>query len=114
MSKKKAFSFKKDKYRSARGGYSRLLNIHCRKCNNLVAVYQKDGPGVLERLYIDRVFEPDELVNLQNSDIEGIQPLKCSKCNVVLGTPYIYEKENRKAFRLYEYSVLKKVRKLIA
>lgn len=28
--------FKKDKYKKARGGYSRLLEISCQKCGNII------------------------------------------------------------------------------
>jgi len=28
---------KKDKYKSSRGGYSRILNLYCRKCNNIIS-----------------------------------------------------------------------------
>jgi hypothetical protein len=62
---KNKLELKRDKYKSTRGGYSRLLNLHCRKCNSLVAVYQKDGPGNLRRLYLDRILAPDKLVGLQ-------------------------------------------------
>ena len=41
---KKKFSFKKDKYKSVRGTHSRLVNLHCRICGTLFAIYQKDGP----------------------------------------------------------------------
>ncbi len=110
--KKINFSFKKDKYKSARGGHSRLLSICCRKCENVVAVYQKDGPGNLRRLYLDRIFAPAILVGLQALSINDVSALKCKKCSEVLGTPYIYAKEKRKAFRLYQDSVIKRLRKL--
>ncbi len=110
--KKSSFSFKKDKYKSARGGHSRLLNILCRKCENIVAIYQKDGPGNLRRMYLDRIFAPQELTNLQTLDLKKIPVLKCKKCNEILGTPYIYVKENKKTFRLYQDAVIKKIRKL--
>lgn len=112
MNNKTNFSFKKDKYKSARGGYSRLLNVCCRKCESIVVVYQKDGPGNLRRLYFDRIFSPDNLTSLQALSIENVPELKCKKCNRVLGTPYIFEKEKRKAFRLYQDAVIKRVRKL--
>lgn len=110
--KKTSFSLQRDKYKSARGGYSRLLNVCCRKCENIVVVYQKDGPGNLRRLYLDRIFEPSEMVGLQSKNIKDIPALKCEKCSEVLGTPYIYIKEKRKAFRLYQDSVIKRLRKL--
>jgi hypothetical protein len=110
--KKTSFSFKKDKYKAARGGHSRLLNVCCRKCESVVVVYQKDGPGNLRRLYLDRIFEPVEMVGLQALSIKEVPALKCKKCAEVLGTPYIYIKEKRKAFRLYQDSVIKRLRKL--
>jgi len=110
---KTGFAFKKDKYKSARGGHSRLLNVFCRKCEHLVLVYQKDGPGNLRRLYLDRIFDPAELVGLQSLSIKDVPMLKCKKCGEVLGTPYIYPKEKRKAFRLYQDAVIKKIIKLI-
>lgn len=110
--KKTSFSFKKDKYKSARGGHSRLLNVCCRKCESVVAVYQKDGPGNLRRLYLDRIFEPAEMADLQVLNIKDVPFLKCAKCGEMLGTPYIYPKEKRKAFRLYQDSVIKRLRKL--
>lgn len=107
----KSFEFKKDKFKKSRGDWSRLLNIYCRKCNSLVTIYQKDGPGNLRRLYLDRIFAPEGLINLNLKKIEGITQFRCKKCTEVLGTPYIYEKENRKAFRLYVDAITKKIRK---
>jgi len=105
------FKFKKDKYKSKRGGYSRLLNIHCRKCEDIIAVYQKDGPGNLRRMYMDRIFDPEFLVGLQKKSIKEIQPLQCRNKHIV-AMPYIYEKEKRKAFRVFQDSVVKRIRKL--
>ena len=112
MSNKTSFSFKKDKYKASRGGHSRLLNVCCRKCESVVAIYQKDGPGNLRRMYMDRIFAPAELTGLQALSIKGAPALKCKKCGEVLGTPYIYLKEKRKVFRLYQDAVIKRLRKL--
>ncbi|MDD4784283.1 MAG: hypothetical protein WC483_02075 [Candidatus Paceibacterota bacterium] len=109
---KKKFIFKKDHFKSARGGHSRLLEIHCRKCENIIAFYQKDGPGELRRMYMDRIFEPAELAKLQSLDIKDIPVLKCNKCKEILGTPYIYMKEKRKAYRLYQDAIIKKLKKI--
>lgn len=108
---KAEFKLKKDKFKSSRGGYSKLLDIHCRKCDNVVAIYQKDGPGNLKRMYLDRIFFPEKLTNLQNSNLKDILELKCSKCGQILGSPYIYEKENRLAFRLFVDAVIKRTHK---
>ena len=104
--------FKKDKYKKARGGYSRFLEIKCEKCRNTLALYQKDGPGTLKRMYIDRIFSPEKLVKLQSIAVKKIPNLTCSKCKQVIGIPYIYPKEKRPAFRLFEGSVTKKIVKL--
>ena len=63
-------------------------------------------------MYLDRIFEPVELTGLESMDIKDVPALKCKKCSEILGTPYIYLKEKRKAFRLYQDSVVKRLRKL--
>jgi hypothetical protein len=106
------FEFKKDKYKIARGTYSRLLNLHCRVCGNILAIYQKDGPGDLRRLYMDRILYPKKLTNLEKKSLKKIKVLRCSKCDEDIGTPYVYKKENRKAFKVYQDAIVKKVRRL--
>ena len=96
------FEFKKDRYRVARGAYSRLINLFCRVCGKKLLTYQKDGPGNLRRLYLDRIFSPRNLTNLEVKPIKAISTLTCPKCKEEIGTPYIYQKENRKAFKLYQ------------
>ena len=109
---KKTFSIKRDKYKAARGGYSRLLNIYCRKCENAFLVYQKDGPGNLRRLYLDKICAPQDMSGLQALNIKDVPALKCKKCAEILGSPYIYKKEKRKSFRLYQDAIIKRLRKL--
>lgn len=104
-----SYIIKRDKYKQARGGHSRLLNVCCRKCEKVAVVYQKDGPGNLRRLYLDRIFNPENLTNLQSKAIENVKALKCHSCNEVLGIPYIYPKERRKAFRLFQDAVIKRI-----
>ncbi len=103
---------KSDKFKKIRGGYSRFLEIKCEKCKNVLALYQKDGPGPLKRMYIDRIFSPEKLVKLQNVVIKKIPNLICPKCKQVIGIPNIYQKEKRPAFRLFEGSVTKKIVKV--
>jgi len=103
---------KKDKYKSARGGYSRLLSLHCRECGNVICEYQKDGPGNLLRLYLDRIMAPEKLVDLQKENIKDVKPLKCDKCKCLIGMPYVYIKEKRKAFRVFQDAFVKKIKKL--
>ena len=91
---------KNDKYRKNRGGYSRLLDLSCSKCGAYLFSYQKDGPGILKRLYLDRI---EGKVTSKN--------LVCSKCKELLGVRIIYKKENRPAFRLFTGAVAKKIKK---
>lgn len=95
--------FKNDKYKRSRGGYSRLLKISCQKCGEDICMYQKDGPGNLRRMYIDRIIDPK--VSISKKDFS------CSKDHL-LGVKIIYEKEKRPAFRLFVDSVTKKIVRL--
>ena len=92
-------SFIKDKYTKSRGGYSRLLSITCNSCGNKIAQYQKDGPGILKRMYLDRILNPK---------LQG-KILSCSKCKELLGVLYIYKKEKRPAYKLFVGTVSKKM-----
>lgn len=91
---------KNDKYKHSRGGYSRLLHISCQKCSTHICNYQKDGPGILRRMYIDRINEPN--VSILKKE------LLCPN-NHLIGIKMIYEKEDRPAFRLFVDSVSKKI-----
>ena len=93
------FELKKDTYKAARGKYSRIIDLHCRICGNKIATYQKDGPGNLRRLYLDRIIEPKKLPK---------NKITCSRCEEDIGTIYVYKKENRKAFKLYQDALVKK------
>lgn len=89
-----------DSYKSSRGGYSRLYKISCQKCASQICLYQKDGPGNLRRMYIDRIRNPVISVNKRE--------LLCKEGHV-LGSKVNYEKENRPAFRLYVDAVTKEL-----
>lgn len=93
--------FKNDKYKKTRGGYSRFLDISCGYCGKHLFYYQKDGPGILKRMYIDRIFESEGLkLNTY---------LNCPKCKMVLAVAIIYKKENRSALRLFVGAITKKI-----
>ncbi len=100
---KQYFKLKNDRYRKNRGGYARFLNILCDSCSAHLVLYQKDGPGELKRMYLDRIFAP-KIKTKKTGDF------KCSACKKVIGTFYNYKKENRPAIRLYQGSVVKQVR----
>lgn len=94
---------KKDKYKKARGGYSRLLQISCQKCGKQVCQYQKDGSGNLRRMYIDRISANRVPVSGKNFNCPA---------GHLLGVKIIYEKEKRLAFRLFVDAVIKKIIKI--
>ncbi len=96
-------TFKKDQYRKNRGDYSRFLHIYCESCEKPLFLYQKDGPGPLKRMYIDRIITPE--VQYKKGDFA------CTHCSKVLGTFFVYDKEKRKAIRLYQDSIIKKIGK---
>jgi hypothetical protein len=95
---------KNDKYSQARGGWSRILEITCEKCSCHVCFYQKDGPGPLKRMYVDR------MIDVKPIDLK----FECSNCGTELGMKTTYAKENRSAYRLYQSSVNKKIVKQTA
>lgn len=93
------YRFKNDTYQKSRGGNSRVLDVICQDCNTHVTYYQKDGPGLLKRMYIDRFidFSPNT------------KELACQSCGRILGNLIKYKKENRPAYRLYVGAVVKKI-----
>ncbi len=93
------YKFKKDKYKSARRGYSRLLDISCEHCSAHLCYYQKDGPGILKRMYLDRIIDSKPTT----------KDLTCPNCQRTLGVLTVYEKEKRDAYRLFVGAVVKKV-----
>lgn len=99
------FILKQDKYREGRGGHSRLMEIKCAKCRGIICLYQKDGPGPLKRLYIDRILDP-KIVWKNNLK------LQCKKCKGLLGLASIYEAESRKCIILFQDVVVKTIVKI--
>lgn len=103
------FEPKRDRFYRSRGGRAKFLNIHCSQCGNHVALYQKDGPGALLRLYLDRIFAPELLAATCHSYLtrESMPPLVCSQCKRIIGVPMVYEPEKRLAYRLVPGAFLK-------
>lgn len=93
---------KRDKFRESRGGYSRALQISCGNCRRFICYYQKDGPGPLKRLYIDRIL--DLKVGQKKAG-----KLVCKSCKQCLGVASTYQKEHRKCFILFQDSVTKRI-----
>jgi len=92
--------YKNDEYKQVRGGYSRGYQIFCRKCNKPICAYQKDGPGNLRRLYLDRM-----------SQLGVSATKKELVCSVghVLGIKIVHAEhgESRPAFRLFVDAIIK-------
>lgn len=104
------YEVKSDKYTKARGGNPKFNIISCINCKHEIFLYQKDGPGKLLRMYLDKFVAPREIVDElkkinKKSDMKG---LKCPYCGELLGVPMIYEKENRLAFRLILNKITRK------
>ncbi len=87
---------KKDKYSRARGGTSQLLDISCASCKVHLVTYQKDGPGSLLRMYLDRM-EP----TLPHTNLVCV-------CGALIATPMVYKPESRLALRMVKGSFAKK------
>lgn len=100
---------KNDKYKRTRGGYSRLLEISCESCGKVICNYQKDGPGILRRMYLDRISNSKKYADLQHLNAKDVPELKCIPCARLLGVCVNYEKEDRLAYRLFVGAVTKKI-----
>lgn len=98
----------KDQFYQSRWGYLRALEITCRSCGWFISYYQKDGPGNLRRMYLDRMSQAKLPVHWR-VECEKLTPVRCPHCQKLLGTCYIYEKENREAIILYQDAVKKKI-----
>jgi hypothetical protein len=90
--------FKNDIFRKSRGGYSRLLEIRCSSCDRKLFNYQKDGSGIIKRMYVDRIY----------GEVDGSN-LRCKNCNKLIGNLTIYIKENRPAYAIIPGSIKKKI-----
>lgn len=101
--------FKNDKYKKSRGGYSRLVDIRCAKCNTHLFYYQKDGPGIIKRTYLDRIYGSKTYSGLERGSLKQTPQLICPSCKQHIGSPINYAKENRLAYRLFVGAITKKI-----
>lgn len=99
---------KVDQFSAARGGTSQFIDVRCRACGTFVLVYQKDGPGPLLRMYLDRIADPEALVSLmkKTTSAENIPLLVCEHCHGRLAEGMVYEKEDRLAYRVIEGAIV--------
>lgn len=102
----------RDRFSRARGGNSELLSLSCTRCNTEVMVYQKDGKGGLVRCYFDRMYLPKNPMNHfpleRNKPLSQLPNLHCPSCNTVIGTPMMFNKEHRLAYRVIRGTLAKK------
>ena len=103
--------WKNDPYRQARGGYARLLAVSCATCGTHLFYYQKDGPGIVKRLYLDRIYQSNAYAALHQCALQHLPQLLCPHCGEHLGVPMIYQKEQRLAFRLFAGAVTTQIHK---
>lgn len=75
-----------------------MLDISC-EYGHHVCFYQKDGPGPLKRMYVDR------MVGMSATG----ETLTCPGCAHELGVKIVYAKESRPAYWLFQSSVKKKI-----
>ncbi len=107
---KSEYKLKKDKYLRERGGTAKVQNIACAKCGTVLLVYQKDGPGWLKRIYLNRIVSPKAFADLQYqydaTNYKTMKKLVC-ECGALLGTPMLY-RDGRIAFHLERGSFKRK------
>ena len=105
--------FKNDTYKKSRGGYSRLLEIKCAVCETHICNYQKDGTGMLKRMYLDRMSQSQEYSDLKSDTFQQLPKLICPHCSEILGALIIYKREDRPAYRLFIGKITKKIIKVV-
>lgn len=100
----KKLQYKRDEYRTARGGRSKFIDLSCARCGKHIALYQKDGPGPLKRLYLDRIVGPSAfVVTLEKvRSLKEVPSFSCTSCREEFGIPMIYDKEKRLAYKLFQ------------
>ena len=91
-----------DAHQTARGGYSHFMRILCAKCDHNLASYQKDGPGLLRRLYHDRITSDTWPIHASGA------VATCPNCNKPIAFAYMYSKENRPCWLPIQYTLKKR------
>lgn len=91
---------KEDKYLKDRKGYSQFYSLHCAKCNEFLAHYQKDGSGAILRTYVDRINNSE-----YSKNFEIDKKFSCPKCERLIGLGYIHKKEDRPSYRIFHNAI---------
>lgn len=91
--KKQKFTIKKDKFLEQRGGTTKIIELLCIKCKQLIFIYQKDGPGWLKRCYLNRILFPEKYASLQDNkqikEEKNLPDFVC-KCGSKIGIPSLH------------------------
>ena len=91
--KARTFAYIHDQYTEKRGNPV-MLEITCAKCHQWVMDYQKDGPGRLLRLYLDRIYHPQAWrERFTKATVRSAPALQCTKCQNILADPFIYRRQ---------------------
>lgn len=109
MSVSKLPKFTKDRAYRRRGGSAEWLLLDCVSCKSNLAFYQKDGPGNILRLYLDRISDSDGDRPYKQTPFNQVRNLGCYACNALIGVPLLYDKDPqpRPAIRLVQPGVEK-------
>lgn len=91
----KKLPFTQDNFQTVRGSWSRWKELSCRKCQTVIALYQKDGPGPLYRSYVDRFAW--SVFSFSKLDSNQKPILTCPGCQRELGILSKYRDEDRPA-----------------
>ena len=105
------YDFIRDEYLEKRGGMPHFLNIYCDHCGKHILLYQKDNPGKLKRLYLDRIVAPELLTELDSLPLEDIPQLRCLECSRLIAIAEDYDSEPRKVYLLLSFATINKVAK---
>jgi hypothetical protein len=98
-----------DTFTKARGGYTTLVLLKCKHCENILARYKKDGS--IDGQYISKngIKKPETLERCYGDRFEKQAPegdiWNCSKCELEIGKGCYWTKnnENRWCYILSEY-----------
>ena len=86
--------WKNDTYKQVRGGYARLLAVSCATCGTHLFYYQKDGPGIVKRLYLDRIYQSHAYAGLQHRRSSISRTSSASTAGSISGCPLSTRKNN--------------------
>lgn len=87
--------FSRDSSYKRRGGTAKWLLLSCGACKEDFSLYQKDGPGNLHRLYLDRLFDTEGNRPFRDLGKAAISGLVCVECKELIASPMVYEKDDR-------------------